>query len=405
MSSFASHYTATDNAHTLSRPAPPVHARIPAIDLLRGLVIVLMALDHTRDFFSAMALSASDLATTTPALFLTRWVTHLCAPTFFLLAGLSAYLLRSRTNGDGLARHLALRGLLLIALEWTVVTFLWMFNLRYPLGLILQVLWALGVSMLILAALTRVPVRILGAIGTVLIVAHNLTDGLSPEAFGAWAPLWQVLHVRGPLAIGAMPIGFVHYPLLPWIGVMLLGHALGTVYTFEADRRRRWLSALGVGFLLAFAGLRLLNGYGDPNPWAVQPTVAFTLLSFLNTTKYPPSLAYLLMTLGPALLLLAALEHRHAARMRMLAVFGAVPLFAYVAHLGIVHLFAGIFALATGHGTVVLTNMFLFYPKTWGIGLPAVYLAWLVVLATLFPLCLWFASIQRKRDWPLLRFL
>lgn len=376
-------------------PAPAM--RLLAIDLVRGLVIVLMALDHVRDYFTGTPFAATDLTQTTPLLFFTRWITHFCAPVFVLLAGTSAFLMSQRLDRAQLARLLWTRGLWLVVLEWTVVTFAWTFNFDYSLGLIMQVIWAIGMSMIVLAALVRLPTTWIGAIGVLMIVAHNLTDGIAPESFGVLEPLWRVLHVQGPLAIGGTPVGFVLYPLVPWIGVMAAGYALGQVYLLDAAHRRRILLALGMALCAGFVALRAINAYGDPAPWSGQDSAAFTLLSFLNTTKYPPSLLYLLMTLGPALLLLAACEHARGTVAQALATFGRVPLFAYVLHIVLVHLFAGLVALATGYGTAILTDFFLFYPNEWGYGLPVVYLAWLVVIALLYPACRWFADLKRRR--------
>lgn len=389
-----------DGPDGLARADAAASVRLMSIDMLRGLAIVLMALDHVRDYFTGAPFQATDLDQTTPALFFTRWVTHFCAPVFVFLAGTGAFLLSRRATPAQTSRFLLTRGLWLIALEWTVVTFVWTFNFEYRLGLIMQVIWAIGVSMIVLAALIRLPLAAIAAIGVAMIAGHNLFDGVAPESLGAWAPLWQVLHVQGVLSFGATPAGFVHYPLIPWIGVMAAGYAFGRLYEFEAGRRRRVLVALGLGLCAAFVVLRLVNGYGDLAPWSTQRNATVTLLSFLNVTKYPPSLLFLLMTLGPAMLLLAWFERLHGPLAGMLATFGRVPLFAYVVHIVLAHLFAGLVALATGYGTVVLTDFFLFYPDGWGVGLPGVYLAWLIVLAVLYPLCRWFAAVRRRRgDW------
>ena len=384
---------ARDLAHSLAHVRSRV--RLHAIDVLRGLVIVLMALDHVRDYFTGVRFNPLDLTQTDPALFLTRWVTHFCAPTFVFLAGVSAWLVSRRCTRPELTRFLLTRGLWLVVLEFTVVTLAWTFNLRYDLGLILQVLWAIGVSMMVLALLVRVPLPWIGAFAVVMIAGHNLLDGIEPAAFGAAAPLWAVLHVQMPI-----PVGFVHYPLIPWVGVMALGYVLGGVFELEPARRRRVLLALGGGMIAVFIALRLANGYGDPRPWASQSSATLTLLSFINVHKYPPSLLYLLVTLGPALLLLAWFESARGALANLLEVFGRVPLFFYVLHIALAHALAGVVALLAGHGTSVLTGFFFDFPPTWGYGLPVVYAAWLVVLALLYPLCRWFADLKRRRnDW------
>jgi uncharacterized membrane protein len=366
--------------------------RISSIDLLRGIVIVLMALDHVRDYFMGVQVSPTDLAQTNGLLFATRFVTHFCAPVFILLAGMSAYLSSKRCTKGELARTLVTRGLWLIVLEWTVVTFAWTFNFKYQLGLIMQVIWAIGVSMIVLAALIRLPVWAIGLFGFVLCYGHNLLDGVKPDVFGAWAPLWKVLHVQGPT-----PFGYVHYPLIPWVGVMAIGYALARLYDTAAPHRRRVLVTLGVTALVTFVLLRATNFYGDPRAWSVQADLTHTVISFMNVTKYPPSLLYLLVTLGPALIALAALESVRGRIAAIFETFGSVPLFFYILHIMLAHLAAGLVAMMLGYGTGVLGNFFLFFPGDWGLSLGAAYLAWIWLVVTLYPACVWFASLKRRR--------
>ena len=369
--------------------------RVASIDVLRGFVMVLMALDHVRDYFSAARLDALDLTQTSVPLFLTRWITHFCAPTFVMLAGVSAYLISKRCTRGELTRFLATRGVWLVVLEVTVVNAAWAFNLSYEHGVFLQVIWAIGVSMIVLAALVHLPAPLIAAVAVVMIAGHNLFDGVAPESFGEFAWLWSLLHVQSPI-----PVGFVAYPLIPWIGVMALGYVLGAVYELDPPRRRMQLFRWGAAALVLFVLLRVLNGYGDPRPWSVQPSAAHTLLSFLNVEKYPPSLLYLLLTLGAGMLALAALENARGSLAAMLRTFGRVPLFFYVAHIALAHLAAGLVALMAGLGVNVLTNVFVFAPEGWGFGLPVVYLAWVLVIATLYPACRWYAEVKRRRtDW------
>ena len=375
--------------------APAAGVRIHSIDVLRGIVMVVMALDHVRDYFTIAHFDPLDLSQTTPALFATRWITHFCAPVFMLLAGTSAYLLRRKRSPADLSRFLLTRGLWLVVLEFTVVAFAWTFNFRYPFGFTLLVIWALGVSMVSLAALVYLPLRWIAVVGLLLIAGHNAFDGVRPESFGVWAPLWNVLHV--PILL---PHALVQYPLIPWIGVMAAGYVLGIVY--EMDRRplRQYLVALGSGAIILFITLRAGNVYGDPLPWSPQASGLLSALSFVNTQKYPPSLLFLLMTLGPALILLAALEYARGTWATIVETFGRVPFLFYVAHIMLAHLAAGIVALATGHGLEILTNVFVFYPRDWGFGLPVVYVAWLLVVAALYPACRRFAEVKRRRrDW------
>lgn len=370
-------------------------ARLASIDQVRGLVIALMVLDHVRDFFTSPAVSPTDLDETTVGLFLTRWITHYCAPTFVFLAGTSASLSGRRKSRSELGAFLVKRGVWIAALEFTVVRFAWSFDLDYGTGLFLLVMWAIGASMVVLAALVRLPVGVVGAFGVFVMAAHNLLDGLPSAPLGLPAPVWSVLHVPG-----RVPFGFVGYPLIPWIGVMAAGYAFGSVYAWPAAKRRRLLVQAGLGMTAAFVVLRASGGYGDPSPWSTQPTPAFTALSFLNVTKYPPSLDYLLMTLGPMLVLLAAFERWPKLESRVLVTFGRVPLFAYVVHLMIAHLAAVLTAVAVGFDASLLLVFPFFYPPEWGFPLPVVYLAWVGVLALLYLVSRWFAGVKTgRRDW------
>jgi uncharacterized membrane protein len=390
----------TDVLRTSAFPAPAAAlaraaTRLRSIDALRGLVIVLMALDHVRAFFTEVRFDPLDVSQTTAALFMTRWITHLCAPTFVFLAGTSAYLMSRRMSPAELGRFLLSRGAWLIALEFTVVQFGWFFNLRYDMGLFMQVIWAIGASMIALAALVHLRIGTILVLSVAMIAGHHLLDGIDPARFGTWAPLWNVLHVKGQT-----PFAFALYPLVPWIGVMALGYCAGTLFQLDAAVRRRWLTAAGIGALAGFAALRLTNAYGDPQLWAAQSSATMTLLSFLNVSKYPPSLLYVLVTLGIACLLLALLESARHRVLEVLSTFGRVPLFVYVLHIYVVHLAAGVTAYATGHGTQVLGNLFLSLPEGWGYGLPVVYAVWASVMLALYPACLWFARIKStRREW------
>ena len=381
----------------LTHAAVAAHApmRVPSVDILRGLVMALMALDHVRDFFSDARFDALDLAQTSAPLFLTRWITHFCAPTFVLLAGVSAYLMSQRCSRAELSRFLFTRGLWLVVLEVTLMSLVWTFNVRYEHGLFLQVIWAIGVSMIVLAALVHLPVRVIALFSVVTIGGHNLLDGIDPQSLGAWAPLWSVLHVSGPI-----PHAFVAYPLIPWIAVMSFGYCLGALFETQQRSRVQRLVWFGAAALTAFVLLRIPNVYGDPSDWTLQRTTLQTLLSFVNVQKYPPSLQYLLIMLGAACLLLAAFESARGTVSEVLRTFGRVPLFFYVLHVALAHLAAGIISFATGFGTALLSDDFMLVPQHWGFGLPVVYLAWLFVIATLYPACRWFAAVKRRRsDW------
>jgi uncharacterized membrane protein len=247
----------------------------------------------------------------------------------------------------------------------------------------------------VLSGLVYLPVRVVGAIGIAICVFHNLLDGVPMPESPVLQTVWAILHVQSPVAIG-----YVHYPLIPWVGVMASGYALASVFEMDAPRRQRVLIALGASMVSMFLGLRLINTYGDPVPWTTQSDYLSTLMSFLNVKKYPPSLDYLLATLGPALMLLACLEQVRGKFVEILQVFGRVPLFFYVLHLALAHLAAGLIAMSMGYGNAVLNNLPRDFPKDWGMGLPAVYLAWLLVLVTLYPACRWFGEVKRRRgDW------
>lgn len=376
--------------------APPrAQSRLASVDVLRGLIIVIMALDHVRDYFTDVRFNPLDPAHTTAALYATRWITNFCAPVFVLLAGMSAYFVGRRLTTHELSRFLFTRGLWLAILEVTVISSLWAFNFRFEHGLLMQVVWAIGISMIVLSGLVYLPLRVIGTIGVAICVFHNLLDHVPMPESPVMKTVWAILHVQS-----FVPIGRVHYPLIPWVGVMACGYALASVFQMEAERRQRVLASLGASMVALFLGLRLINTYGDPVPWTTQSDHLGTLMSFLNVKKYPPSLDYLLATLGPTLMLLACLENVRGWFASALQVFGRVPLFFYVLHLALAHLAAGMIAMAIGYGNAVLNNFPGDFPVEWGFGLPAVYLAWALVVITLYPACRWFGELKRRRrDW------
>ena len=379
--------------------------RIEAVDVVRGVIMILMALDHTRDYFGDAAASPTNLATASAGLFMTRWITHLCAPVFFLLTGTGASLARRRRSTAGLSRFLVSRGLWLIFLELVVFRFVMQFNFDYHVT-VLTVLWALGWAMIALAALVWLPIPIVTAFGALMIVLHNLLDGVKPNALGRFAPLWAVLHGPGVVFTDGRHMLFAAYPLIPWIGVTAVGYALGEVYRWEGARRRAFLLRLGTALTAAFLVLRAVNVYGDPNRWAVQGTPLFTVLSFVNTTKYPPSLLFLLMTLGPALLFLRAVDGRTPALLRPALIIGKVPMFYFILHFLLIHVLTVVAALLR-YGEVhwmfespSLDKFPITQPPGWPLPLPAVWLIWLAIPVMLYPLCRWFAGVrQRRADW------
>ncbi len=380
--------------------------RIESIDVLRGLVMILMAIDHVRDFVGPQVpFVMSDLAKIGAPLFVTRWITHFCAPVFVLLAGTSAYLQAARGKPRAeLSRFLFTRGLWLIFLELTVVRFGWTFDPFYRMTPA-QVIWAIGWSMIALAALVHLPARIVGIFGVLMIAGHNLLDGIKSQSFGPLAWLWKILHERGRLAIAEGHGIWIAYPLIPWIGVMALGYALGAYLEHTPDSRKTRLYRLGAALTLAFVILRAIDLYGDPHPWSSQPSALLTVLSFVNCTKYPPSLLYLLMTLGPSLIMLGWFEGRSFSPTGPLLVFGRTPLFYYLLHLPFAHVVAGLMHLSR-YGTRALSFGPGNLPSDFGFSLPVVYLTTAFVVLALYPVCRSFGALkQRRRDLVWLSYL
>jgi uncharacterized membrane protein len=388
-----------------SAPAKALRERIDSVDLLRGLVMVIMALDHVRDFFHADAqlFSPEDLTRTNGMLFFTRWITHFCAPVFVFLAGLSVHFYAPRRASLAVvSRFLVTRGLWLIFLEWTVVYLAFSFNFSYHIVL-LQVLWAMGWSMIVLAALIWLPRPFILAIALALIALHNAFDSVTAASFGSWGWLWSFLHVPTFFASGGRQFYFL-YPLIPWAGVMAAGHCFGPIMQLDAARRRRILVRLGIGLTTAFFVLRLINLYGDTRHWSVQDDFTMTVVSFFNTSKYPPSLLYLLMTLGPALLVLAALDRVRVGPQNLFRVFGRVPLFYYLVHFYAIH------ALAVVLGGLRYNRWDFFFqfptallgfpargfPSNYGYNLAAVYLIWISLVCALYFPCRWYMNFKNR---------
>ncbi|HTA24209.1 MAG TPA: heparan-alpha-glucosaminide N-acetyltransferase domain-containing protein [Terriglobales bacterium] len=383
--------------------------RLASLDIMRGLVMVIMAIDHTRDFFTNVPFAPENLKFTYYSLFFTRWITHFCAPLFFFLAGTGAYFYGRRRTPQALSHFLWTRGLWLIVLEFTVIGFAWTFQVT---GGFFGVIWALGASMVLMALVVRLPFRWIVVLSTVMIATHDLLDRVRPRQFGSFAWLWTLLHVRG---VAMLPFGipkFVLFQIVPWVGVMAAGYALGRLYDLESSRRNRILVQLGMALTLAFILLRATNLYGNPpvglggvsqGDWYIQPTVEKTVILFLDVEKYPPSLQFLLMTLGPSLLLLAWLERSNLPRWTSpLVTFGRVPLFFYVLHLYLIHLLA-VAVAPLFHQPVAWLFHGAFFggtPDDYGHGLPFVYLMWIVVIVILYFPCRWFAALKRRRkDW------
>jgi uncharacterized membrane protein len=395
-----------------------VHSgRIVSLDIMRGLVMVIMALDHTRDFFTNLRFPPESLAQTYYALFFTRWITHFCAPLFFFLAGTGAFFYGRRRTPPALSRFLWTRGLWLIFLEFTVVGTGWTF--LFPWGFF-GVIWALGACMVLMAAIVRLPLRWVAVFSGVLILGHDLLDPIRPRQFGSLAPLWTILHVRGGVLLPFHVREFVLFPLVPWVGVMAAGYVFGSVYLLEKDRRRKLIAQIGLGLTVAFILLRLTNLYGNPpvglggvsqGPWHIQPTIKKTVILFFDVEKYPPSLQFLLMTLGPSLLLLAWLDKKLDQKdgqqtispvLSSLLTFGRVPLFFYILHLYVIHALAVLTGLLFHQPVAWLWHGgFLFgAPDDWGYNLPFIYLVWITAVIILYFPCRWYEGVKRRRrDW------
>ncbi len=426
--------------------AEKLKQRIYSIDLLRGIVMMLMLLDHTRDYVhhGALLSDPTDPTTTTVPIFFTRWITHYCAPTFVFLSGVSIYLQKmyGKSNGE-LSRFLFTRGLWLIFLEFTVVRLGITFNFDYSFFGLMQVIWVIGVSMVVMAALIWLPLKVVGTIGVLMIVLHNRLDGFQVPpniAFGGDPPpdlsqmVWMILHQPSVLPLSDGVSAFIAYPLIPWVGVMAAGYALGAIYSWDTTKRRRFLLAVGVIATVLFVGIRMTNLYGDPGPWTTKasaieresssppqpgpprPSAAhsplsdqtYALLSFLNTTKYPPSLLFLLMTLGPAMILLALTDRidGNAIWQRIAITFGRVPMFFYLLQFPLAHVMGLLLSAFAGKD---IAYFFINFPENaslappdHGFSLPVTYAAWIAGLIILYPLCLWWGNLKRRnKHWAL----
>jgi uncharacterized membrane protein len=373
--------------------------------------MIIMALDHVRDFFHAAAMSSSptDLTKTTPLLFLTRWITHFCMPVFMFTAGTGVFLYEQRNGSKRrVSRFLWTRGLWFIVLELTVMQFSYNFNFSDKFLLLLLILWIFGLCMIAMAGLIYAPLRWLATLSVAVIVFHNLMDGINPTEPGLRTFLWALLHRPGVFPIGGKLV-LLSYPLIPWIAVIAAGYCFGQVFLVEPATRRRLLMRLGLVLTVAFVLLRVVNRYGDPAPWSHQNSAMFTVLSFLNCTKYPASLDFLLMTLGPALQLLAYLDGRTLKPSNPLIVFGRVPMFYFVLHFYLIHVIAVVAAFVR-YGRAASEFIFnplpsmggpaQLFPSNFGYSLWAVYAVWMLTVILLYPVCRWFAAVKAARhDW------
>ncbi len=368
--------------------------RIESIDFLRGLVMIIMALDHVRDyfFFGSFTSNPTDLDSTTPLLFYTRIITHYCAPVFVLLTGTSAYLYGTKKNKRDLSKFLLTRGIWLIFLEIIVNNFIWFFDPSYSF-IVLQVIWAIGFSMLFLSGIIYFSNKIISVIGLVIICFHNLFDTFIYEGQSLYAILWYFLHQQSMIKISEHTSLAFGYPIIPWVGLMALGYVMGSLYTeYQSKERASLLMKFGIYSVLAFIVLRLTNFYGEPNHFAIQEKISFSVMALFNTTKYPPSLLYILMTIGPSLILLSIIEKYKNKITDFFIVFGRVPLFYYFSHVFLIHITAIIFLMIENKDYSIMLNMTPFLPNQYqlmeyGYPLWVVYLVWVIVILILYPIC------------------
>ncbi len=369
--------------------------RIESIDILRGLVMVIMALDHTRDYFHLNAFTSVDpenLATTTPILFFTRFITHFCAPVFIFLAGTSAFLYGQKRTKNQLAKFLITRGLWLVFVEIFVMNMIWWFDVTYSF-INLQVIWAIGISMIVLGIVIYLPKKVLLFLGLLIVIGHNALDGIVMKGQSLESILWYLLHQSNGFPLSADRYVWFTYPVLPWIGVIILGYCFGVFYAkgFNIQLRKKWLLYLGVGSVVLFFILRATNVYGNATPWEAQKDLSTTILSFFKLTKYPPSLDFLLITLGPAFLFLLGIEKVKNKVTNFFLVFGKVPFFYYLVHVFVIHLAAVVGLLITSKDWKVMIftkdNFFQGQTAGYGYSLWVVYLVWIGVVFLLYPIC------------------
>ena len=371
-----------------------VKNRITSIDFLRGAIMIIMALDHVRDYLlrDSFYYDPLDLEKTSGVLFFTRWITHFCAPIFMLLAGTSAFLISQKKSKKDTSLFLLKRGLWLIFLEMIIVNFGWNFNVTFPMFFFITI-WALGISMIVLAGLIHLPKQIILVFCIVLVAGHNVFDNFHIAGNGLPAFGWSLLHEQRPF-FWHNEVLLVGYPLIPWIGVMPLGYLMGQWYAagYDADKRRRNLLVTGFSAVVIFIVLRYTNLYGDPVKWTVQKTPFYTFLSFIKANKYPPSLLYILMTLGPACLFLAFTEKMNGAVVKIVSVYGRVPMFYYLVHIYIIHLIALVAsALTPGqHWNIWVLQQPIWFTESlrgYGFSLPVAYIVWATVVIALYPFC------------------
>ncbi|HET6723227.1 MAG TPA: heparan-alpha-glucosaminide N-acetyltransferase domain-containing protein [Chitinophagaceae bacterium] len=377
--------------------------RITSVDLLRGVIMIIMALDHTREFFHSAALNSNplDLNTTTPVLFFTRWITHICAPVFVFLSGTSAFLQSARKSKRQLSLFLITRGIWLIIAEVAIVNLIFSFDISYS-AIALEVIWAIGISMVILGLVIWLPFEIILAIGLLIVLGHNALDFYERDQTTPFSAGYNLVHRVGFHSLWGKHQLLILYPFLPWSGLMMLGYCLGKVLRNDnVAYRKKFLVITGISVIGLFIILRFINVYGDPFPWSQQGSAFYTFLSFINTSKYPPSLFFIAMTIGPALLLMAWWDNIQNEFTRIVSVYGRVPFFYFLTHFFIIHLFSAVAFFMRGHtfaedAADVSTPFIKFIKEGEGVQLRYVYLIWLAVVIILYPVCKWYDNYKTR---------
>jgi len=387
--------------------------RVSSIDIARGLIMVIMALDHTRDYFHADAFvfDPTNLEKTNTALFFTRWVTHFCMPAFVLLSGVASRISLARKTKKELSWYLFTRGVWMVILEIAVLRFGMLFNFYFDITL-LGVLWLFGICMILLSVLIYLPNKVLLVIGLVIVFGHNLLDVVAIDPTSFWFAPWTILMRVGFLSVNPNVAFIISYPIVPWLGVMLVGYGLGSWYSNQIDSitRQKWLLTAGFICVIAFVILRFVNVYGDPAPWSNQQSTWFTVLSFINTTKYPVSLLFLLMTIGPLLILISLLEKGNAKTLNPLNTIGRVPLFYFILHFYLIHVLALIsFMIKTGKS---FSEIDFHFAKSFGgitpeggYSLPWVLLFWVLIVLLIYPLCNVYDRVKSQHRGTFLSYL
>lgn len=385
--------------------------RIYSLDLLRGLVMIIMALDHTRDFFhyDAFIHDPLNLNTTSPGLFFTRWITHFCAPIFVFLSGTSIFLQGMRKEKSELSAFLIKRGIWLILMEVFIISFLWTFDLHFEV-FILQVIWAIGICMLLMGFIIWLPFKLILLLGMVITLGHNILDYFPTFMKGFAGDLMFKGNFATHPFLGHKLV--IIYPFLPWLGLMMLGYCFGKLYTkdYEFEKRRKILLGSGIGLIIIFGLLRLSNSYGNPETWASQKNMLFTLFSFVNVQKYPPSLLFLCMTIGPALLFLAVFEKANNKITHIISIYGRVPFLYYILHFLFLHILCMALFMFRGHSFFeVVPNIygipFGFMLVGEGYSLTVVYIIWIAIVISLYPICNWYSTFKKENNYWWLSYL